>query len=397
MANIRTVKEKERKQIALLYNNAYRTKMKDAESWAKSVKLNQTRAIFEGNRLVSTLQILPYRIWIGGKLIPMGGICGVGTFADRQSMGYTGKLLTDAVKTMKNQKQPVSILYPFSHTFYGKYGWVIGHHNRSYTFNQRDILPYNEERKLVTPASEKDIPVIISIYERIASERYNLCAKRDAKVWKKYFKDMKDNNGIMYIIRDGKKPIGFFNCRNQHANWGFKSITDVIFLDNCLAVKDMMGFLTKLPSNVNEIIISAPYHYYLWPYLKNYYIDTKMNASFQFRVTDIKQAVKARGYKKDATGKVIVKVEDKYAPYNSGAWYMEFNEGKVIKAEKTDKRADICLSIQDFSQIYCGYRKATELCTACTENDDISTDNNEKLLLLDKIFFDNPTYLIDNF
>ena len=127
--------------------------------------------------------------------------------------------------------------------------------------------------------------------------------------------------------------------------------------------------------------------------MKNYYIETKMEAAFQFRITDVRQAVKARGYKKDVFGKVIIKIKDEYASFNSAKWLMKFQNGKVAEAAKTDKKEDISLSIQEFSHIYTGYRKASEI---AIEND-VPSSASEALALLDNIFFDKPTYLVDGF
>src|SRR5687767_12714457 len=111
---IRPITEDEKPLAEALYRNAYKITTELSQRWTFLTDVSTTRAIVESGRVLSILTIKPFEIWVGGKLMKMGGISGVATWTDQQGKGYAGLLVRQAVSAMYEMGYPVSILYPFS-------------------------------------------------------------------------------------------------------------------------------------------------------------------------------------------------------------------------------------------------------------------------------------------
>ncbi len=390
---VRQIRSDERDQIASIYNNAYRVPMETASGWAKLTKLANTRGIFERKRLVSMLQIIPYDIWIGGKLVSMGGIGGVATWADRQGRGYAGELMRDSLRTMRERKQWTSILYPFSYRYYGKFGWAIAGRRLKYTnFRQHQIQRFEEASMVDAGKDTTNIKILNSVYEKMAT-RFNLCCKRPTNLWKRKLDGLEKQNAQLYLIRDRNEYLGWFICENKRFQDAHESITREFTFVNDKAVKAMMGFFSTLPTNVKNITISTPYALDLWRFFREPYIDTFQVCDMQFRIVDIVRAVKARGYPAGMSCSLVFSIEDTYAPWNTGTWRLELQEGKVNSFTKSSKKPDFECDIGAFSQLFCGYMTPDALIwhgTLKVKNKKIST-------LLNAMFHDFPTHILDWF
>ncbi|MCX7766604.1 MAG: GNAT family N-acetyltransferase, partial [Candidatus Sumerlaeia bacterium] len=392
---IRQIRSEEKKQIVAIYNNAYRVPIEVARQWMEEVDIRNTRAIFEGKRLVSMLQIIPYEVWLGGKVVPMGGIGGVATWADRQGKGYAGALMLDSLTQLRERKLWVSVLYPFSFRYYRKFGWEIAGYRLWYTnFKQNDLF-YAEESRLVDAGKDtENIDILDTIYEEMA-RKYNVCIKRNKFLWRKKLNWLKKNNGQVYIIREGTKYIGWFFCQNKplEGKGSYESITNEFAFTTEKALRAMMGFLSTLPTNVTKITLASPYNLDLWVYFKEAYVQTEKKATFQFRIVDLIQAVKTRGYSPEISAKISINIHDDCASWNTGTWDIELQSGKVVTVKRSSAPPDAECDIQTFSQLFCGYATAEDLLFQSR----LKVKNNQTPALLNAIFHDYPTHLQDWF
>ena len=80
---------------------------------------------FDNDTLVSQVAVYPMRVRIFGKTYAMGGLTGVGTYPEYSNMGLMHKLLEQALKNMREKKQFICYLYPYSIPYYRRKGWEI--------------------------------------------------------------------------------------------------------------------------------------------------------------------------------------------------------------------------------------------------------------------------------
>ena len=80
--------------------------------------------VFEDENPVSTAASIPMTQNIRGKIFDMGGVASVSTMPEARRKGYVHQLMMHLFEDMAEKNQPISSLYPFRESFYGRLGYV---------------------------------------------------------------------------------------------------------------------------------------------------------------------------------------------------------------------------------------------------------------------------------
>ncbi len=393
---IRPITEDEKPQAEALYRNAYKITTERSQHWTMLADLSTTRAIVDEDRVLSILTIKPFEVWIGGRLMKMGGISGVATWADQQGKGYAGHLVKRAIADMHDAGQYISILYPFSFQFYGRFGYELANEYITYSAAPADFTPgaANDDVRVRAANLEVDLPAIKECYAT-AAPRWNTMVNRTEErwnQWKEYFQgDLKQ----VYVLETlaNKKIIGQFGVMETSLpDGGYEStVTGLVFQDESYA--PIVGrFLHRLPKNVKSVKLiggSAPR---LWHLFKEPSVTSTIHSGYQARVVDVEMACRERGYDSGVNAEACFVVQDGCASaWNEHPWRLTVRDGQPeIKRDLAIPQPPLVLSIQEFSAIFVGYRRATELAHS-------HPDHIKDLEALDQIFFDRPTRLLDFF
>jgi predicted acetyltransferase len=394
MAEIRQIRADEMEQVTALFNNAYRIGMTMAQGWTENLPPEETIAVVEKERVASFVRMNRYRVWVGGGEMGMGGIGAVSTWADLQGKGYAGKLMRESVRIMRERGDAVSALYPFSHRYYGKFGWASMGERIIYTDTRQDnLMPY-EERALVRRClGEEDIERLDTAYCTYAL-RFNGMVVRTRENWSRRLKHLMDEKGQAYLIENDGKPIGYFFCENVAAQpWGYECITRDFACATPEAYPAMFGFLAMLPTNVTKITITAPAFPPLIEHFKEPSFTMKWGVPLQYRVVDVERAVVARGFLPEAHGRFIIAVQDTCGDWNTGMWEIEVQDGHGEARRNPAARAELEMTIQQFAQLFMGHLDMVGLARQGL----FSSVSIQTLQLVNTLFHDRPVHLIDAF
>ena len=80
---------------------------------------------FHGENLASQIVIYPMEMNIEGERFEMGGITGVATYPEYAGRGLIHSLMSECLRHMREKRQYISILCPYSIPFYRKMGWEV--------------------------------------------------------------------------------------------------------------------------------------------------------------------------------------------------------------------------------------------------------------------------------
>ncbi|MBN1903346.1 GNAT family N-acetyltransferase [Candidatus Sumerlaeota bacterium] len=394
MAEIRSIRENELEWAAELFNNAFRIGMEKARGWTSGLPLDETIAVVEKDRIASFVRMLKYRVWVGGSEMRMGGIGAVSTWADAQGHGFAGELMRRSVRIMRDRGDAVSALYPFSHRYYGKFGWASMGERIIYTeARQNDIIPHDEKSLVRRLKGEEDIELLDAAYREYA-KRYNGMTIRPRERWVAILRSMQEQNGQIYLIIKDEKPIGYLHCEQILGKpGGHETVVRDFACVTQEAYRAMFGFLASLPTNVAKITAATPILPNLACYFKEPFITMKWALPFQYRVLDVERAVAARGYSPGAKGSLKIKIHDECGDWNTGAWEIEVEQGKGIARKTTGRKADIEMTIQDFSKLYMGALDAASLAAHGV----LENISEKTLVKMNAFFHDHPAHLVDGF
>lgn len=184
------------------------------------------------NKVVASLQMLPYSIRFYGEVIPFYYLAGLCTLPEYRKRGYMGKLIRESFSIMKERNIPLSILVPAEEWLFGyyeKYGFetTFDKDTEDIEFNKflekqgSDLsMAYQEfdrtyqQKDFCVLKSEKDFETIIQEYiQDNRPPKYNLegmsCIIDPLVTLKLYAKKNRDKNftikveNRIYQISDG--------------------------------------------------------------------------------------------------------------------------------------------------------------------------------------------------
>lgn len=394
MAEIRSIREEELEWAAELFNNAFKIGMTKARGWTSGLPLEETLAVVEKDRIASFLRMVRYKVWVGGGEMQMGGIGAVSTWADAQGRGYAGELMRRSVRIMRDRGDAVSALYPFSHRYYGKFGWAsMGERIVYADARQNDFVPHEEKSLVRWCSGEDDIGLLDAAY-REYSQRYNGMTIRPRERWAGLLRSLQEQNGQAYIIVKDEKPIGYFFCEHLPGKpGGHETVVRDFACVTPDAYRAMFGFLAALPTNVVKMTVSAPILPNLASYYKEPFITMKWTLPFQYRVLDVERAIAARGFGLEAKGRLRIKIHDDCGDWNEGVWEIEVEKGKGMAKKTGGKKSDVEMTIQDFSNLYMGALDAASLVSHGVPGNITS----KTIMKMNAFFYDHPAHLLDGF
>lgn len=163
-----------------------------------------TLCVWEKGTLVSSMQVLPRRLFVRGVFQPAGYVVGVMTLPQYRGRGYAGHMLQAAAELMNQRGLLLSVLVSdVDPRFYQKFGWEPTHNIMEMTMDAVDAaaLP-------LRPAHTAEIPLLQSFYERYCSNGRHGFFFRDSGIWRNILADLELDGGKAYLICSSDSPVG---------------------------------------------------------------------------------------------------------------------------------------------------------------------------------------------
>ncbi|WP_461224174.1 GNAT family N-acetyltransferase [Lacticaseibacillus suihuaensis] len=164
---------------------------------------------FHDGELISQLAIYPCRVNIHGTIYDMAGLTGVGTYPEYAGHGLMHDLVKLGLRHMRDHRQWISYLYPYSIPFYRKKGWEIM--SDHLTFDVRDTqlpkadanMPGHVERL------EIDDPDVIETYNRFALHNHGAMIRNQLN-WDEYWRWENEEERVAGVYYDEQDiPQGY--------------------------------------------------------------------------------------------------------------------------------------------------------------------------------------------
>lgn len=321
----------------------------------------------DGEKIVASLSMIPYDIWLGGVKMPMLGIAGVANGLESRRCGYASRLCIESIKRGRERGYTVSILYPFRFDFYRKLGWGAVGELIEYRIHTNSIPTYGA-RKNVRRFQTADLEQLMSCYQSFV-ENNNCLAERPIKIWEGKLKSVKDRALMLFVYETEGKIEGYvlFEFAVKEGTFIQEVIIRELIYTDSTSYQGLWGFISSLS---DQILIARywaqveeGFHYILkdprdvnTPTLAGLVSKTgSYGFSYMLRVLDIEKALRARTNYNNVTGTATLFINDEQVAENTGFFQITLLDGK-LELRKVDslKKACIEMSIDVFSQLYSG-------------------------------------------
>mgnify|MGYP001164750628 FL=1 len=343
----------------------------------------------ESGILDAMLFIVPFDIYIYGSPLGMGGIAVASSMPEGRHGGKMAELLRSSLQVMKDRKQFVSMLGPFSYEFYRKYGWELSFERLNYTIPVDHLSKFKKKVGSIRPFRDNDLEIMDAIYSEYA-RRHNCCAVRDKFLWTEFVLDdpyFRSYPRYTYLWTDNdNNPQGYIVYTIKRDRM---TIHEMIYL-NQEAKEGLLWFIFAHQSQVESVYWSTSSDERLYLDLANPRVRMELSPGMMFRVVDVKNALLSRNYDKDIEAKFSISISDPDAEWNNKGFTIEVRGGEIdIKECDT---AEVFCSIQTFSQVFTGYVTPEEALSHNKLTGDIGA-----IKEMNKIFYKSYTFNNNSF
>ena len=321
---------------------------------AKSPTLEQAdvKGWFDGDKLISQVAVYPMKVRIFNKTYDMGGLTGVGTYPEYANQGLMHKLLYQSLKNMREKKQSISYLYPYSIPYYRRKGWEIVSDKITYEIKDYQ-LPKNKQVSGEVERVDVESDEVKKAYERFAYQTHGALI-RDDLAWNEYWLwDSDDLMGTIYY-HDKNEPDGYVLYWTKDEVFHIK---DMIFI-NEEARTGLWNFISAHFSMINKVVGDTYTDEPLAFLFEDADIKESISPYFMARIVDLEEFIEQYPFKPDTVDREwIFKMDDPILSWNQGYFKLIIDKSGKGKISRTSEKTEDKTDIQTMTTMLLGYKR----------------------------------------
>lgn len=349
-------------------------------------------AEYEGD-LVGTATIFPAKMWLSGVPLSVGAVAGVTVLPEFQGNGVAAKLMEFSITQMHDEEHALSVLFPFSHKYYHKFGYGTVSDLHVYRFD-RDNLAAFEGSEHVRPFEADDLHIIRVLYKGQLTWRNGWFTRSD-EWWDKIIKQWPN----IMVFDDGMVG-GYYSYHIKSTQDGERMLEiKEFFASEDEAYRGLMAHLA-IQDEADVIEYLAPAQSPLHHSLRQPIAADPQNRGWIFndlchitpgpmgRIINLSKALTTRFYTRGMSGERILKVTDPLIPENEEIISFRLVDGRAETHPVPGSQPQIETDISTLTQIVCDYLDPTDarlLGRLKTDEDTASW--------LDHIIVDTPLFI----
>lgn len=317
-------------------------------------------AEYEGE-IVGTATVFPAQMWLSGVPVNVGATAGVTVLPEYRRRGIAAKMMEFSIIRMFAEGRVLSVLFPFSHKYYRKFGYGTVSDFHAYCLNPNNLMVFAEGNQ-VRPFEAKDLPMMRVMYKGQLTW-HNGWFTRSDDWWNSLIERWPN---IMVFDNDGMIE-GYYVYEIKSNNRGER----VLLLREFFAAEDaayrgLIGYLA-VQTEADVIEYLAPPDTPLRHALRQPWGDGAKNRGWVFndlchvtpalmgRIINLPTALTARFYARDMSGERILKVSDPLIPTNEQPLVFRLVDGRAETRSADSSKVQIETDVATLSQIVCGY------------------------------------------
>lgn len=342
---------------------------------------------FNKNKLVSQLCIYPCKVNIHNKIFEMAGLTGVGTYPEYANLGLMNDLIQLALKKMRENRQWISYLYPYSVPYYRKKGWEI--FSEYIVFNLRDSqLPRYDKQPGFVERLDIDESDVIHVYNQFSQSNHGALIRSQLS-WDEYWRWENENERTAAVYYDElNQPMGvMFYWINKDVFY----IKDMIYLTQ-EARKGLWNFVYAHYSMVDKVKGRIYRHDPLAFQLQDSKISEIIEPYYMARIVDVAEFLKNYPFEMLPKEPFHFVVNDTIAEWNNGIFSLYIDKDNKVTVDNEPRGKAIELSIQTLSSMLMSFRRPQFF----YEYERLKTDK-EMVAILDDMIPSKQPYFSDYF
>ena len=315
----------------------------------------QVYVVEKNGEIRATAAVLPLEVFFEGRTVPMGGIAAVATHPAYRRRGYAGDLMQAALRGMRDRNVHLSMLHPFSHSYYRRYGWELVTEAIGYDLKPTD-LPTSPEQKHLRAYRDSDLPRMMMLQEKEAS-RYPLFVCRSEGRWRQIFA-RGEQEAAVYDVEGRVEGYLLYKQEAVGDSPPRTLVLSELVAETPEARKALISFAAAFDPTEFAVKYSVPRGEPLHPHLPSSFVNARIEPGFMLRLVSVEGALGLLDLRRaDLDIPLTIEVEDDLIPENAGEYVIGGN-GMVRDAEVEGR---VALDVRHLAQLYAGYLSARQL------------------------------------
>lgn len=311
---------------------------------------------FDGEKLISQLAVYPFQVNIFGQIYEMGGLTGVGTYPEYANMGLMNKLMRQALADMRERKQSISYLFPYSFPFYRRKGWEII--SDKMTFEVKDYqLPKKREVTGYVERLDPEHHDIRAVYKQFSLRRHAAMIRNEL-AWDEYWRwDTEDLTAAVYYD-SSHNPLGYllYWISNEILH-----VKEMVYI-NQEARNGLWNFISAHFSMVSKVVGNTYTNDPLAFWLEDADIKETIAPYYMARIVDVQQFISQYPFKCMGTDVTLnFQLDDPILEWNQGNFTLHITPDGIGNLCESDEDPDFMLNIQTLTTMLLGYKRPSYL------------------------------------
>ncbi|MEO4052161.1 GNAT family N-acetyltransferase [Solibacillus sp. CAU 1738] len=353
--NIKIVPQEDYEQIHRLrdysFPNKYEGKRRqDFHYW---IEHSTTLGAYDFNKVVGQLLILPLNMTVHGVNLQMGGIGFVATYPEYRNQGIMKKLIVQALKEMRKNGQLISVLAPYSVSFYRYFGWEIFFDKLKYSIPVEAFPNFGRQNDTMKRTSfewiDEEIFQDIQQFHNEHALKSNGGMTRDKAWWQRLARREPDNHLAAYY--NANKIAGYIRYNITSLTFSIKDFV----ADDLYAEQAIWRFITSHKASVEKIEGATSIDSHIGFNFDQPQFNREVSQDVMVRIVD------AFAFMQNYPWQTIhqplyIQLEDIFCPWNEHLYKINKDGHVTIIEEKSVEDVHMLkLSINLFSAMMVGY------------------------------------------
>lgn len=310
---------------------------------------------FDGDTLLSQIAVYPLKMNIYGAVYPIGFVTSVCTYPEYSGKGIMKRLMLRSLTHMRERKQSVALLFPYSIPLYRKMGWEIVSNKITYSVKDRQI-----PEKASAPGYVRRVgwesEDFRNLHAQFAASTHG-CLFRNSLAWEEYFRWDEDDTVVAVYYDVSGKPCGYMVYLIKD---DVMYIKELIYL-NREAHDGLWEYIRAHDSMIDEVRGSSYFSDPIAFELEDGDIRETIRPYIMGRIVDVEQFF--RKYRCDVSANnvcIAFEVEDSFLSWNNKTFTVRFHNGECSPTEQATHHT-VKLSIATLTTLLLGYKTASKL------------------------------------
>ncbi|MBM6614771.1 GNAT family N-acetyltransferase [Desemzia sp. RIT804] len=355
MIEYQVVQPGDYEQVLKLKNYCFRpayegNRLRDFMHW---VNVSNIQGAYDKKELVSQLIILPLQMSVFGVPYNMGGIGFVSTYPEYRNAGIMKQLLLRSLESMRERNQILSVLSPFSISFYRHFGWELFFDKVQYELPAQQLVVTRKTAGKIHRFDESTLDfdywlskIKIFYNEQIATQNGRMFREDDW--WQRLLQRAPDTSFAVYTDELGK-VMGYIRYTIQNLTLELLDFNAISYESQ----QSLWQFIQSHTAEVEKIIGEASNQESFGTAFLNPQFQQKIVQDKMIRIVDVERFLRSYPFRK-FDEPLYLNVRDKQADWNNKVFKIG-QEGQVTIVKTLKNEEALSIDIGKMSALMMGY------------------------------------------